>query len=89
MYIEAPSFVIQRRIAYPLPDVHRGLADRAPIGTATLFELGSHGFFHINEPLRPMAPMSSRQPMPTWRACARLLTDRRRVVAMVELTVSM
>jgi hypothetical protein len=89
MFIDAPSFVIQRRIQYPLPDVHRGLADRTPLYTTEQLELALGGFLHIDGAFRPMAPYSARQPMPTWCARATLSNDRRRVVAVVELEISM
>jgi hypothetical protein len=89
MSIDAPSFVIQRRIAIPLLDVHRGLADRAPLGSTKLFELEPGGFLHVDDAFRPIAPFSVRQPLPTWWARARLLTERRRVAAVVELELSM
>jgi hypothetical protein len=41
------------------------------------------------EPLRPVCPYSSRQPLPTWCGTARLLTARSRLVATVEVEVSM
>jgi hypothetical protein len=89
MLIDAPSFVIQRRIAHPLSAVHSGLADRAPLGPSELFTLGPDGFLHMNEPFRPIAPLSARQPSPTWRAPVVLLTKRARVVAVAEIEVSM
>jgi hypothetical protein len=87
--IEAPSFVIQRRIPIPLSAVHSGLADRTPLGSSDLLPLDRGGSLHIGEPFRPLAPWSGRQPSPTWRAPARLLTKRGRVVAVVEIEVSM
>ena len=89
MFMDAPSFVIQRRIAVPLPDVHRALADRAPLASTNLVELGSRGFLYVDEAFRPIAPLSSTQSMPTWSAFACILSDRKRVVAVVELEVAM
>jgi hypothetical protein len=89
MLIDAPSFVIQRRIPHPLGAVHRALADRQALGPSELLTLDADGFLHIGEPFRPTAPLGARQPAPTWRAPAYLLTQRCRVVASVELEVSM
>jgi hypothetical protein len=86
--IEAPGFVIQRRISQPLSAVHSGLADRTPLGSSEPFPLAD-GSLHLSEPFRPLAPWSARQPSPSWRAPARLLTKRGRVVAVVEIEVSM
>jgi hypothetical protein len=87
--INAPSFVIQRRIACPLSAVHAGLADRTPLTTPELLRLGTDGYADIAEPFRPMAPLSGRQPLPSWCAPASLLTPRGRVVATVDIEVSM
>lgn len=89
MFFDPPTFVVQRRINHPLADVQRGLADRAALVPDGMLDLGADGFLHIVEPLRPMTPYSSRQPLPTWCAPARLLTSSRRLVAPVELEVSM
>jgi hypothetical protein len=89
MLIDAPSFVIQRRVPYPLSAVHSGLADRKPLGPTELLTLDTDGFLHMGEPFRPMTPNISRQSSPTWRAAACLLTKRARVVALVEVEVSM
>jgi hypothetical protein len=89
MLIDAPSFVIQRRIPHPLSAVHSGLADRKPLGPTELLALDAEGYLHMGEPFRPMTPSFSRQPSPTWRAPACLLTKRARVVAVVEVEVSM
>ena len=87
--INAPSFVIQRRIACPLSAVHAGLADRTPLTMPEPAPLGTDGYADISAPFQPIAPLSGRQPTPSWRAPASLLTSRRRVVATVEIEVSM
>jgi hypothetical protein len=89
MFIDPPAFVVQRRINHPLTDVQRGLADRAALAPNRLVDLDTEGFLYLAEPLRPISPYNSRQPLPTWCARARLLTSNRRVVAPVELEVSM
>ena len=89
MLIDAPTFVVQRRVNHPLADVQRGLADGTVLAPAGMLELESEGFLCVNEPLRPVRPYSSRQPVPTWCATGHLLTSRRRRVATVELEVSM
>jgi hypothetical protein len=89
MLIATPSFVIQRRIPHPLSAVHSGLADRKPLGSTELLALGADGYLHVSEPFRPMTPNFSPQSSPTWRAPACLLTKRARVVALIEVEVSM
>ncbi|MDQ1467956.1 MAG: hypothetical protein QOH10_2371 [Actinomycetota bacterium] len=89
MLLDAPTFVVQRRINRPLTDVQRGLADRRALVPAAPLDPVSEGFMHLHEPLRPVAPFSSRQPAPSWCARAYLLTARQRLVATVEIEVSM
>jgi hypothetical protein len=89
MLIDAPSFVIQRRIPLPLSAVHRGLADREALAPTELLTLDGDGFLRVAEPFRPMAPSIERQATPTWRGPAGLLTKRTRVVALVEVEVAM
>ena len=88
MQLEAPTFVLERRVAHPMAEIQRGLADRTVLAPAGMIDLESDGFLCINEPLRPVRPYSSRQPLPTWCARGHLLTSRRRVVAAVEIEVS-
>ena len=89
MLLEAPTFNVQRRINHQLSEVQRGLADRTPLAPTGLLDPDAEGFLCIVEPLRPVRPYSSRQPLPTWFAIGHLLTSRRRLVARVELEVSM
>ena len=89
MLLDPPTFVIQRRIMHPLRDVHRGLADRAPLGSVDVVELDGGGFLRVDEPFRPVRSLIARQPAPTWCASARLLNDRRRAIAVVEIELSM
>jgi hypothetical protein len=89
MVLDALSFVIQRRIPQPLSAVHGGLADRGPLAPTRLLTLDPDGFLHIVEPFRPVTPFSWRQPTPSWCAQARLMTNRGRVVAVVDIEVSM
>ena len=76
MLLDAPTFVVQRRINRPLTDVQRGLSDRRALVPAAPLDPVSEGFMHLHEPLRPVAPFSSRQPAPSWCARAYLLTAR-------------
>ncbi len=87
--INAPSFVIQRRIPCTLAAVHTGLADRTPLAPPELVMLDPDGYADLAEPFRPTAPRSGRQPSPSWCAPASLLTARGRVVATVDIEVSM
>lgn len=89
MPFDSTTFVVERRINHPLRDVQRGLADRMPLAPAGRLDADADGFLCIVEPLRPVRPYSSRQPFPTWCASAHLLRSRRRLVARVELEVSM
>ena len=89
MTLTAPSFVVERRINHPMDEVQRGLADRTPLAPAGLLDPEAEGFLCIIDPLRPVRPYSARQPTPTWWASAHLLTARRRLVAKVDLEVSM
>jgi len=89
MLFDPPTFVVQRRINHPLADVQRGLADRVALVPDGILDLGADGFLQLAEPMRPMTPYSSRQPLPTWCAPALLLTPGWRPVAPVELEVSM
>lgn len=88
MPLDAPTFVVQRRVNQPLSMVQRGLADRTPLAPQRFVDLGDIGSMFVAEPLHPVAPFSSRQPMPTWCARANLITPRGRLVATVELEVS-
>ena len=89
MLLDPPSFVIQRRIMHPLHDVHQGLADRARLGPIDLHDPGRDGFLFVDEQFRPVRSLVARQTAPTWCAGARLLDDRRRTVARVEIELSM
>jgi hypothetical protein len=88
MLLDPPTFVVERRINRPLAEVQRGLADRKALVPNRLLDLDPDGFMYVAESLRPMTPYSSRQPLPTWLGSARLLTSRHRLVARVELEVS-
>lgn len=89
LLFDTPTFVVQRRVNQPLADVQRGLADRRGLVPTGMLDLEPDGFLCMPEPLRPVRPYSSRQPVPTWCGTARLLTSRHRLVATVELEVSM
>jgi hypothetical protein len=88
MLLDTPTFVVHRRVNRPLNEVQHGLADRTLLAPSRVIDLGADGYMYIDEPLRPVAPFSSRQPLPTWCARVHLLTARRRTVATVELEVS-
>jgi hypothetical protein len=89
MLLDAPTFVVHRRLNQPLSVVQRGLADRTMLTSTPLIDLGSDGFLHLDGALRPAASFSSRQPMPTWCGRAHLLNARRRPIATVEIEISM
>jgi hypothetical protein len=85
----APTFVVQRRVNVPLDAVQRGLADRTPLVATRRVVLGTAGYAVMHEPLRPVAPFSSYQPIPTWCGPALLLSPRGSRVARVDVEVSM
>ena len=89
MLLDAPTFVVHRRLNQPLTLIHRGLSDRTMLASTRLIELGSEGFMHIDEALRPAAAFTSYRSAPAWCGRAHLLNARRRTVAAVELEVSM
>jgi hypothetical protein len=89
MTYDALSFVLQRRVNMPLASVQRGLADRAPLVAARRLELGAAGSVVLREPLRPVAPFSRHQPLPTWSGRATALSPRGSRVANVDIEVSM
>lgn len=86
--LEAMTFVVQRRVNIPLTSVQRGLADRTRLVEDRMLDLGT-GVVAIDEALRPVAPFSAQQPVPTWSGRAQLLSPRGRRVATVEVDVSM
>jgi hypothetical protein len=89
MQLDTPTFVVQRRVNQPLSAVQRGLADRSLLAPTCVLDLEAAGLMYLAEPLRPVAPFSSRQPTPTWCAEGQLLTTRRHAVASIEIEVSM
>jgi hypothetical protein len=89
MALSTPTFVIQRRVNHRLTELQQGLADRTELASSRMLDLGPAGSIYFDEPLRPVARYSPVQPIPTWCGRAHLLTARRRVVATVELEVSM
>ncbi|HEY5012891.1 MAG TPA: hypothetical protein VIK61_09325 [Acidimicrobiia bacterium] len=89
MSLSTPTFVVQRRVNHRLTELQQGLADRSELVAARVLDLGRAGSMYFDEPLRPVARYSPVQPTPTWCGRAHLLTPRRRVVATVELEVSM
>jgi hypothetical protein len=72
-----------------LASVHTALADRTPLVAPELVTLGIDGAADLAEPFRPMTPWSGRQSSPSWCAQAMLLSTRGRVVATVDIEVSM
>lgn len=89
MHYDAFDFVLQRRVNLPLPAVQLGLADRSPLVATRRLELGDAGSVVLREPLRPIAPFSAHQTLPTWCGRATALTPRGSRVAHVDIEVSM
>lgn len=83
MSLDWPTFVLQRRINQPLPDVQRALCDPDGVGTGTELDLGSHGSLVVDRRF-------SRAPFPSTEsfvAQGTLQTNRGQRVARVEVEV--
>jgi hypothetical protein len=89
MDYDAFSFVLQRRVNLPLPTVQLGLSDRSPLVATRRLELGDAGSVVLREPLRPVAPFSRSQLLPTWCGRATALSPRGSRVANLDIEVSM
>ena len=83
----ALNFVVERRVNRPSRALARTLRDRAVVVPEAQFGLDDNGSMILDDTLRP-------QPHPTvrghdsWRTTGRLLTDRGRLVARVEIEVA-
>jgi hypothetical protein len=89
MSLSTPTFVVQRRVNRRIADIQHGLAGRTGLVAPRELDLGRAGSMYFDEPLRPVPRSGPIQLTPTWCGRARLLNPRRRVVATVELEVSM
>lgn len=83
MHLAPPSFVLERRINQPLPLVNRAVSTGGPFAEASPVSLGWDGALSFDTPLRRTLGSYDL----AWRADARLLTRRGRLVARVVLTV--
>jgi len=83
MYLDPPTFVMERRINQPLPVVNLAVSTGGPFTRATADALGSDGTLYVDRPFRRTLGSYDL----AWRCDARLLTPRGRLVARVEVTV--
>ena len=83
MHLAPPTFVLERRINEPLPVVNRAVSTGGPFAAASPIVLGSDGTLTFETPLRRTVGSYDL----AWRADARLVTRRGRLVARVALTV--
>ncbi len=83
MHLVPPSFVLERRINQPLPLVNRAVSTGAPFDDTTTVSLGPDAVLSFDAPLRRTLGSYDL----AWRADARLLTRRGRLVARVAVTV--
>ena len=83
MYLDPPTFVMERRINQPLALVNLAVSTGGPFTRTTADSLGSDGTFCVDRPLRRTLGSYDL----AWRCDARLLTPRGRLVARVEVTV--
>jgi hypothetical protein len=83
MNLAPTSFVLERRINQPLPVVNRAVSTGGPFEAASQISLGSDGTLSFDTPLRRTLGSYDL----AWRADARLLTRRGRLVARVALIV--
>jgi hypothetical protein len=78
------TFVLQRRIGAPPEKVLRTIGNSAVFGAGTVLSSDDDGVLRLDEPFRRADAYSE----PVWRAHARLLGARRRVIARVEIEIS-
>jgi hypothetical protein len=83
MYLDPPTFVMERRINQPLPLVNLAVSTGGPFTRAAADPLGPDGTFYVDRPFRRTLGSFDL----AWRCDARLLTRRGRLVARVEITV--
>lgn len=83
MYLDPPTFVLERRINQPLPLVNLAVSTGGPFVRGTAVPLGPNAKLHVDERLRRTLGSYDL----AWRADARLLSGRRRLIARIEVTV--
>lgn len=83
MFLERPAFVLERRINHPPPLVNAAVSTGEPFAAGAQIPLGPAGLLEIDTPLRRTLGSYDL----SWRADARLVTPRRRLVARVEIEV--
>ena len=84
MLLDAPTFVVHRRLNQPLSTVQRGLSDRTMLTSSPLIDLGSDGFLHLEGALRPAHTHMVRASPPAERAPAHDRHRRDRGLDVVE-----
>jgi hypothetical protein len=83
MFLDPPTFVLERRINQPLPLVNLAVSTGGPFTRDAIVALGSEGSLRVDEPLRRTLGSYDL----AWRADGRLVTRRGRLIARVEVTV--
>ena len=83
MHLAPPTFVLERRINQPLPVVNRAVSTGGPFAATSPISLDSDATLTFDTPLRRTLGSYDL----AWRADARLLTRRGRLVARVAVTV--
>jgi hypothetical protein len=83
MFLDRPAFVLERRVNQPLPAVNAALSIGLPFARDSEWPLGSEGALRVDNPLRRTLGSYDM----SWRADARLVTHRGRLVARIEMEV--
>ncbi len=83
MHLDPPTFVLERRINQPLPQVNLAVSTGGPLIRAAVDSLGSDGWMCVDSPLRRTLGSYDL----AWRSDVRLVSRRGRLVAHVEVTV--
>ena len=83
MFLDRPAFVLERRINQPLTLINTAVSTGQPMAADSELSLGTIGALRADTPLRRTLGSFDM----AWRAEARLVTARGRLVARVELEV--
>ena len=83
MFLERPAFVLERRINHPPPLVNAAVSTGSPLVAGADIPLSSAGSLAIDTPLRRTLGSYDL----SYRADARLMTPRKRLVAHIEIEV--
>jgi hypothetical protein len=84
--LNGSNFVLERRVNRPPDAVVKTLRDPATVAPANGFALGDGGRLLVDSTLRPSPPTIVGHE--SWRTTGRLLNDRGRLVARLDIEVS-